>query len=141
MNEYEDVLRKNGILSFTPGGNSMWPIIKNKKATVIIVPAEGRLKKYDVAFYRRENGQPVLHRVLRVNEDSYDMCGDSQLSIEKSVKNDTVFGVLKGYYKGEKFIDCNKNISYKTAVRIWSGSLWIRHIFMKILFIVGIKPN
>lgn len=140
-NNYEEVIRENGVLSFTPSGNSMWPFIKNKSSSVIVVAPKKRLKKYDVAFYRRKSGQPVLHRVLRVNENSYDMCGDSQLLIEKGVEDEAVFGVLQGYYIGEKYIDCNKNSSYKFLVRLWSSSLFLRHIFMKILYIFKIKPS
>ena len=142
MNDYEKVIEKNGVLSFTPRGKSMWPIIKNKGATVIIVKAPQTLKKYDVAFYRRENtGTPVLHRVMKVNEDSYDMCGDSQIAIEKGVKKSFVFGVMSGYYVGGKYTDCNKNLKYKLTVRIWSCSLFLRRVFLKILRIFGKVAN
>lgn len=141
MNDYEKVLEKNGILSFTPGGISMWPIIGNKTDTVIIMPPEGRLKKYDVAFYRRPNGQAVLHRVMRVNKNSYDMCGDSQAGIEKAVPDKAVFGILKGYYKGKKYIDCQKNLFYKAVVRFWSFSLFFRRAMLKALSLIGIKAK
>lgn len=141
MNEYEDVLKKNGVLSFTPGGNSMWPIIRNKDATVIIGIPHGRLHKFDVAFYRRDNSQAVLHRVIKVNGESYDMCGDSQLSIERGVKDDAVFGILEGFYQDGKYIDCKKNSSYKLRVRLWSSSMFIRHIFLKAVNICGKFPK
>ena len=141
MNDYEKALQKSGVLSFTPGGNSMWPIIKNKGATVIIKKPTQDLKKYDVAFYKRENSRAVLHRVMRVNADSYDMCGDSQFTLEKGIPKSSVFGVLSGYYAGEKYIDCEKNLPYKIMVRFWSFSLFFRHAILKILRTFGIKPQ
>lgn len=141
MNNYEEVLKSNGVLSFTPGGNSMWPFIRNKAATVIVERPKGRLAKYDVAFYRRESGQPVLHRVMRVNADGYDMCGDSQIYIEKNVPENAVFGVVSGFYKGEKYVDCKKSKSYAFAVRLWSVSITLRHVFLKLLYLFKIKPS
>lgn len=140
MNDYKKALQKSGVLSFTPGGNSMWPIIKNKGATVIVKVPEGELKKYDVAFYERENSQVVLHRVMKVNSDTYDMCGDGHCAIEKGVPKTSVFGVLSGYYDGEKYIDCEKSLPYKFMVRFWSFSLFFRRVMMKILRTFGIKP-
>lgn len=141
MNEYQRVLEKNGVLSFTPGGISMWPIISNRTDTVIIKSVRGTLKKYDVAFYERESGQVVLHRVLKVNPDSYDMCGDSQTAVEKGVPFAAVFGVMEGYYKGGRYIDCNKNKLYRFKVRVWSFSIFFRRCILKALSIIGIRAH
>ena len=141
MNEYQRVLEKNGVLSFTPGGISMWPIISNRTDTVIIKSVRGTLKKYDVAFYERESGQVVLHRVLKVNPDSYDMCGDSQTAVEKGVPFAAVFGVMDGYYKGGRYIDCNKNKLYRFKVRVWSFSIFFRRCILKALSIIGIRAH
>ena len=141
MNEYQRVLEKNGVLSFTPGGISMWPIISNRADTVIIKTTQGILKKYDVAFYERKSGQVVLHRVLKVNQNTYDMCGDSQTAVEKGVPFEAVFGVMEGYYKGGKYIDCNKNIMYKFVVRLWSFSIFFRRCILKALSIIGIRAH
>ena len=141
MNDYKRVLQKNGVLSFTPSGVSMWPIISNRADTVIIEVPKGRLKKYDVAFYERASGQPVLHRVLCVHEDCYDMCGDSHLVIEKGIADAAVFGVMTGYYKGKRFIDCRKNLVYKCFVRLWSASLFFRRVLLKGLRMLGIRPK
>ena len=141
MNDYKRVLEEKGILSFTPGGRSMWPIIANYEDTVIIEKPQGTLKRFDVAFYQRESGQPVLHRVMRVNADNYDMCGDSQTAIEKGIAFDAVFGVMTGYYKKGKYIDCRKNLLYKFTVRFWSSSILWRRILLKGLRILGIRPQ
>ncbi len=141
MNEYQRVLEKNGVLSFTPSGISMWPIISNRADTVIIRAATQTLKKYDVAFYERENGQAVLHRVLKVHETTYDMCGDSQTAVETGIAHSAVFGVMEGYYKKGKYIDCNKNVLYKCIVRVWSGSIFFRRCVLKGLSLIGIHAK
>lgn len=138
-NNYEEALAKTGVLSFTPGGNSMWPIIKNREDTVLIAKPEKRLKRFDVAFYRRKSGQAVLHRVLKVNEKTYDMCGDSQLFIEKGVPDEAVFGIMTGYYHNGKFIDCKKSKTYRAKVLLWCSSLFVRRVFLKILSMLHIE--
>lgn len=131
-NDYKNLLNKNGVISFTPGGESMWPIIRNKKTTVIIVKPESELKKYDVAFYETSEGRPILHRVMSVGEDAYDMCGDGNSVYEKNVPKAAVFGILKGFYRKEKYIDCEKNFIYKLSVRIWCSSLFFRKVILKL---------
>ena len=135
------MLEKNGVLSFTPRGKSMWPMISNKTDTVIIKSVKGTLKRYDVAFYERASGQVVLHRVMRVHADCYDMCGDSQTAVETGVKHEAVFGVLEGYYKGKRYIDCNKNIVYKAVVRFWSFSIFLRRCLLRGLSLFGIRAK
>ena len=141
MNEYQSNIEKNGVLSFTPGGISMWPIISNRTDTVIIKAATHTLKKYDVAFYERESGQVVLHRVLKVHETTYDMCGDSQTAVETEIPHSAVFGVMVGYYKQGKYIDCYKNVLYKCIVRLWSGSIFFRRCVLKGLSLIGIRAH
>lgn len=141
MTDYRRVIEKNGILSFTPSGNSMWPIISNRADTVIIEAPKGRLKKYDVAFYERTPEKPVLHRVLKVHPDCYDMCGDSQLLVEKGIPDQAVFGIMTGYYKKKKYIDCKKNLLYKAIVRFWSFSLFFRRCLLKGLSVFGFRAR
>lgn len=141
MNDYRRVIEKNGILSFTPSGRSMWPIISNHADTVIIEAKQGRLKKYDVAFFERRGVKPVLHRVIKVKPDGYDMCGDSEVWVEKDVPEEAVFGVMTGYYKKKKYIDCRKNLLYKLVVRFWSFSIFFRRCMLKALSLVGIRAK
>lgn len=96
-------LVKNGVIAFVPSGNSMWPTLKNKKQSVIVKKKTERLKPFDVALYRRENGTNVLHRVMKVVNDGYIMCGDSQFTLEK-VMEDNVFGVMTEFYRGKRCV-------------------------------------
>ena len=92
---YEEVLKKNGTLVFTPGGTSMMPLLKHHENPVVLMPVEGRLKKGDVPFYKRENGQYVLHRILKVKRNSYVTCGDNRYFTESGVTDDQIIGVLE----------------------------------------------
>ena len=78
--DYKTELEKNGILAFVPGGNSMWPTLKNRGQSVVVLVKKEKLKRYDVALYLRDNGTFVLHRVIEPTEWGYIICGDSQFT-------------------------------------------------------------
>lgn len=113
---YKTEIEKNGVITFVPTGNSMLPFIKNHKYTVIAVKKTERLKPLDVALYT-VGDKYVLHRVLAVKEGYYIICGDNRPEYEK-VNEDDVFGVITGYYKGKKYVDCN-DPAYIKKIKKW----------------------
>ena len=114
---YKEQVERLGAISFVPNGVSMWPIIKNRGQSVIIEKKQGRLKRFDVAFYQRDNGNCVLHRVMKVTDNGYIMCGDSQFALE-IVDEDKVFGVMTGFYKKDKYIPVTDE-DYLNSVERW----------------------
>ena len=115
--DYQAVLNQTGTLSFVPNGNSMWPFLKHRHQTVIIQKISTTVNKFDVIFFRRENGDYVLHRVIDVDGDCFIVRGDSQLFTER-VKKDQVFGVMTGFYKGKKFVSSSDE-KYLKKVEKW----------------------
>ena len=70
----QEELDKNGITVCTTRGDSMEPLLANRRDIVTIQKIEPgqRLKKYDVPLYRRDGGENyVLHRILKVREQDY----------------------------------------------------------------------
>ena len=67
----EDVVAQDGIYVGTTSGVSMYPMLRDRRDTIIIQPCRGRLKKYDVPLYHRGE-KYVLHRIVKVLPDSYD---------------------------------------------------------------------
>ena len=54
----QDCFSRGQTITFTPSGNSMLPMLDGKSDMVTFSPAPKRLKKYDVALYRR-NGNSL----------------------------------------------------------------------------------
>ena len=81
MTRFEDVIERDGRLVYTNVGDSMRPLIRQDRDILIIEKPHGRLKKYDVPLYKRDSGQYVLHRVLKVREKDYVICGDKGLAV------------------------------------------------------------
>ncbi len=133
MNDYKLELEKNGVLGFVPGGNSMWPTLKNAGQSVVVLKKTERLKPMDVALYIRPQGNYVLHRVMQVTEDGYIMCGDSQYDLEP-VKEEQVIGVMHSFFRGKKCIECT-DPKYIKQVERWYGRKFIRKVRLKLFFL------
>lgn len=113
----KELLDAEGFYVGPPVGVSMWPMLRNRRDAILVVPASECLKRYDVALYRR--GQMmVLHRVLGLYENGYVICGDNCIALER-VPFDQVFGVLKGFYRDDRYVDCGMSRSYRAYSRLW----------------------
>ena len=84
----EQVLEEDGILYHTSKGVSMRPLIREGKDVLVIKKPAGRLKKYDIPLYKRDSGEYVLHRILKVREKDYVICSKSHLLATDACKND-----------------------------------------------------
>ena len=130
--DYIEKLNKNEVISFVPKGDSMWPILKNKGQSVIVSAKKERLKELDVALYVRGQNTFVLHRVLKVLEDGYLVCGDSQFDLEK-VYEEQIFGVMLGFYRGKKYIDCQEEKYVRKVKKLYKHKR-IRALRVKFYF-------
>ena len=126
----KEIINRDGIFVSVPHGDSMWPLLHNKIDTACVVKKTGRLKKHDVALYVRKSGQYVLHRVMKVTDSGYVMCGDSQTFLEHGITEDQVIGVLDSFYRNDKYHTC-KEKRYKIYVKIWCISFFTRKVMMK----------
>lgn len=137
--DYLEQLNKFKVISFVPKGNSMYPMLKNKGQSVVIRKKENRLEKMDVAFYIRQNGSFVLHRVIEVTSDGYVMCGDSQFYLE-NVNEEQVVGVMTHFYKGKNLVTADDK--YKRSVNKFYERKLLRKIRVKsFLFIDRVKKK
>ena len=115
----EEVLASGGEFKMYPKGISMLPLIKQGVDSVVLVRDKAPLKKHDIAFYKRDNGQFVLHRVMSCESDgTYTMCGDNQTFLEPGIRADQIIAKVAKLYKKEKLLRFD-GIRYKTYLAIW----------------------
>ena len=131
---YKAEVERLGVIAFGPNGVSMGPMLKNHGQSVVVEKKTSRLKKYDVAFYARESGACVLHRVMEVTDDGYVMCGDSQFTLEK-VKEEQVFGVMTGFYQNDEFVPADDEKYLKKVEKFYKRKL-LRKIRIKSFMLV-----
>ena len=87
---FEKLLEEDGKLVYRTRGVSMEPMLRQNRDLVVIEVPSSRLKKYDVALYRRGTSY-VLHRVIGVKSDHYLIRGDNV-----SAKGEEVFRYRPG---------------------------------------------
>ena len=131
VKKMEEILAETGELFTTASGVSMLPCIRPKRDMLHLAKPRHHIKKYDVLLYKRKNGTYILHRVMEVKSDSYVLCGDNQWVLEHGITDEQVLGVLRGFYRGKKYIDCQKNHLYHFYVKLWCFSLGIRRWFLR----------
>lgn len=127
---FEEVLEKYGRLVYTNSGDSMLPFIHEKRDILIIEKPSGRLKKYDVPLYRRDSGQYVLHRILKVRENDYVICGDNRINKEYGITDRHIIGVLTAVNRNGKMI-YNNNRLYRLYVHLWCDLFCVRYLVLK----------
>ena len=124
-----ETLDQGGTFSLTITGQSMYPFILGNRDRVTLSPITVKLKKNDLPFYRRANGQFVLHRIVKVEKDgTYTCCGDHQWWLEKGLKHDQMIGVATEYVRKGKRLT-NKNVIYRIYRTVWTWLLRYRKYF------------
>lgn len=129
---FEEVINKNGELIYTNKGDSMMPLIKEGRDLLIIGKPQERLKKYDVPLYKRDSGQYVLHRIIKVRQDDYVMCGDNRYNKEYGITDRHIIGVLTAVVRNGKKISVT-DWRYKMYVHLWCDLFPIRALILKSL--------
>lgn len=126
------MLQENLEVQIPVTGNSMLPLWKQERDFVTLKNCNSEiLKKGDVPLYRRTSGKLVMHRIIQVNKDSYDLCGDAQVQIEYHVPKSNMIGVVKSYTRKGKYYSSN-GIKNRIYSRLWILLLPFRKIVNKV---------
>lgn len=99
-NSIEEILKNDGVYVSTTSGVSMYPMLRDRRDTIVVTSTSERLEKYDVALYRRGDSY-VLHRVIEVLPDSYVIRGDN-CALKEYVPDSSVLGKLTEVWRADK---------------------------------------
>ena len=116
---------------FSPRGTSMLPMLRQGVDQVVLAPVPERLKKYDLPFYQRDNGQFVLHRIVKVGE-TYTCVGDNQFERERGLRHDQMIGVVISFTRGSKEHSVDE-LSYRIYCSFWHHSRLVRHVWRHVI--------
>lgn len=131
MSTFEEEIERTGKLVYTNVGDSMMPLIKQGRDLLIIEKANGRLKKYDIPLYKRDSGQYVLHRILKVRDNDYVICGDNRYGKEYGITDRHIIGVLTSVVRDGKKLDFG-SFKYRLYVFLWCGLFPVRAFILRI---------
>ena len=116
-------------IKFSPRGTSMLPMLREGLDRVILSPLPAKLKKYDLPLYQRENGQYVLHRVVKAGE-TYTCVGDNQFALEQGLRHEQMIGLVTAFCREKKEIPVTA-LGYRIYCRVWHYSRPARHLWRR----------
>lgn len=127
----QKVLINGEVMCYT-AGVSMYPMLRQGKDIVVVKQVGSGLKKHDVVLYLRNHGtKPVLHRIIRIRRDgSLVIRGDNTYKNELDISREDIIGVLVGFYRGGRYIDCERSrayIIYVCLMRAFYPARWMWH--------------
>ena len=115
----------------------MMPLIRQGRDLMVISgKPSGRLKKYDVPLYRRDNGQYVLHRILKVRDNDYVICGDNRWNREYGITDEQMIGVLSAVIRNGKTVSVTDR-KYLLYVHLWCDLFYLRALILWCLKLPG----
>jgi len=122
----KEVLDSGGSFRLVTAGNSMKPLLRDRRDTVILERPKDALKKFDILMYRRKNGAFVLHRLMKSDGDFFSMCGDNQRTFERGVCPEWVIARVTGIVRNGKTIDLQTSKKYCLYVFFWCRCFFLR---------------
>lgn len=114
---------------FSPQGVSMLPMLRQGIDSVVLSPLPGKLHKYDLPLYRRDDGKYILHRIIKTG-DTYTCVGDNQFELERGVAHSQMIAVVTAFYRGDREISV-KDPGYRLYCRLWHWIRPARHIWRR----------
>ncbi len=134
----KEKIESGGTVQLPITGTSMIPLLVWGRDTVEIIKCE-KAQKHDIIFYRRDNGQFVLHRIIGKNEKGYVLCGDNQWNKEFGIQDRHIIGVVKSITRNSKKISIENGL-YNLYSKLWTAILPLRRCFLFIIRRV-VKPQ
>lgn len=114
----------------TVSGSSMVPFLVHGRDVVYLSKISCPLKRGDIILYQRKSGRCVLHRICRVEQDSYCLVGDAQGEIEKGIRREQVLALVTAVRRKGKLLK-KGNFCWFFFEKIWLAMIPARRWTMK----------
>lgn len=122
----EEALEQWGYAVFVPEGDSMLPMIRPGKDSVVIKACR-EYELYDVVLYRRRNGQYILHRIVGRDGTGYTLCGDHQSALECGIERSQILGRVIRWECGNR-VRTPDGPGYRVYVTVWCRTFFLRRL-------------
>ena len=112
-------------------GTSMLPFLDSSKK-VKLKKVES-LKKGEMYFYKRENGQYVLHRLIKIKKYNLIFRGDNQFINENGIKESQIIAKVVEIIDENGTINNLSSFSYKISSRRFCVAFQLYHYVLVLL--------
>ena len=136
----EEEIAQGKPVRFRLKGNSMFPLLRNMKDSVILEKCSMHdLKPMDVVLFRYR-GTHVLHRIIQRTGDDLLIQGDGSIvAMEQCTVNDVV-GKVTGICRSSGKIISVENWKWKLSSRLWLTSNSMRKFLLRVAYKLFLKP-
>ena len=94
VSAFRDLTEAGKEVSMRIAGNSMSPFLIHERDFISFREPDRKLKKGDMVFFQRDNGQFVMHRIWKIKPEGYYIVGDAQQDIEGPVQEAQIFALI-----------------------------------------------
>ena len=129
-----DLINEGKDVNILITGSSMSPFLKHKRDSIIVSKPDGYFHKGQMVFYKRSNGQYVMHRIHHIKDDMLYVVGDNQTIIEGPLSKNLVFGVIHSVIRKDTVIN-KKHLLWQFYEKIWI-IIPIRRILLKLYLLI-----
>lgn len=125
-------------VSLIISGSSMAPFLIHQRDRILFRKPDRELRKGDMVFYQRDNGQFVMHRIRRVRPDGYDIIGDAQTVTESSVRRDQIFGLVTRVERKGKWLSPG-DFWWEFFAHVWLHLIPVRRTLIRLYGVLARK--
>ena len=112
-------------------GSSMSPFLIHGRDKIFFSKPDGVLKRGDMVFYQRANGQFVMHRIIQVKDSGFYMVGDAQTEIEGPILREQIFAkITRVERKGKTLTE--KDFCWRFFEGPWLVLLPLRNVISRL---------
>lgn len=122
-------LAKGQSVQIGPRGTSMRPLLRQGIDAVVLSPLPEKLKKYDLPLYQRDDGQYVLHRIVKAGQ-TYTCIGDNQFELETGVREDQMIALATAVSRDGRIIRVSAP-GYWLYCRFWHFTRPLRSVWRR----------
>ena len=112
-------------------GSSMAPFLVHERDSIIFSKPDRELRRGDMVFYQRDNGQYVMHRILHVRPEGLYIIGDAQTEVEGPVKPEQVFALVTKVNRKGKWVGPG-NFWWWFFSTVWLRLFPVRRLILKL---------
>ncbi|MGN1168258.1 MAG: S24/S26 family peptidase [Lachnospiraceae bacterium] len=100
----KELVQEGKEVSLLVSGSSMSPFLIHERDYVYFRMPDRELKKGDIVFFQRINGQYIMHRIQKVRPEGYYIVGDAQTEIEGPILQEQIFAIVTKVKRKGKWI-------------------------------------
>ncbi len=117
-------------VSMLIAGSSMSPFLCHARDHILFRKPDRELRRGDMVFYERDNGQFVMHRIWKVKPDGYYIVGDAQTEIEGPVRREQIFALITKVQRKGKWIGPG-DFWWEFFEKVWIRCVKVRPVVVK----------